>query len=180
MPLAVWIEMTQAEGPPERLLPRECWQAFHFKQCVVAGVLLCGNFVHRTASPGVVSECCGQGPFPSRSKAPRNKDWQAGPLRGQLRLRWRYTCWVLTVWLTLSHGLGPRQGKAAHKKDKQMIETLCFKLPVVYVLTGLETNRCLTLLGISLIHAMSHVTPGLGWYAALKPNSEITSTANNC
>lgn len=82
--------------------------------------------------PGVISEHCGWGPFPSRSSTPGTKTDRTPPFTTPspvafVLLRIEHLLWGLT----LSHGLGPRQGKGARKKDKQMLEGLCLKLLMV-------------------------------------------------
>lgn len=88
--LAVWIEMTHAEGHLWGTLSKEGWTAFHFKQCLKTGVLLCGHLAHSTVSQ-VLSDDSVIRTISPQVQDSRSKDWQTGPLRVQLQLHRRST-----------------------------------------------------------------------------------------
>ena len=118
--------------------------AFHFKQYLVTGVLLCGNLVHRTISSGAVSACCG------RDHSPPGPELQEQ--RPTFRTNMRPNAIVLRKHVLSTKCVThpePQTGTEAgiRKKDKQRMEAPCFTLLVVQVLKGMGTNSSLTLLG---------------------------------
>ena len=131
--LADWTGMTQAEGTLRGTLSKGCWMAFHFRQRLVAGVLLCGSLVHCTPSPRCCQWTLWWGPFLCRSTTPGTKIDRQDP-RGASCDCPKETC----AECSLSDSSWARgQGKGTQKGKKHSGKITSEEVPLFPVASGL-------------------------------------------